>query len=120
MKQEDLSNILKNIELTGGVTNEPGKVIYVNKGLDNIIDRSNGKPRISPAKVLQFNLILSQPNELNSLSPFEIRCLGCNKVISYPSWLLEVKFDKSTFFYFVCFSQISPLRVKLGICPINR
>lgn len=119
MKQNELDSLLKNIELTGSVSVESSGVVYINKAIENITDRSSGKIRITPARINQFSLILSQPSQLSALSPLEIRCLSCGRVISYPSWWSEVKFDKNTFHYFVCFSQISPSRVKLGLCSVN-
>ena len=107
-------SLLQSIELSGSVSVENSSAsITVNGELSNVLDKSSGKPRIRPAKVSQFHLILSQPVSLLALSPFEIRCLHCKRVISYPSWWLQVKFDRNILVYFVCFSETSPNRVSL-------
>lgn len=113
---ENLKNsLLRSIELEGSVDNENSSIkITVNGGLSNVVDKSSGKARIRLARVNQFNLILSQPRGLLSLSPFEIRCLNCKKVISYPAWHLELKFDRNIFEYFVCFSETSSSKVALN------
>ena len=107
-------SLLKSIELSGGIEVETSPVkILINEGLQNVIDLSSGRKRIKPIRAGQFSLILSQPSSLLSISPLEIRCLNCKRVISYPSWWLELRFDKNTFHYFVCFSEVSPNRVSL-------
>ena len=108
------SSLLKSIELSGSVENESSEVkILINKNLDNILDSGSGKVRLRPVWASKFNLILSQPGELLALSPFEIRCLHCKRVISYPAWNLRLKFDRSIMMYFLCFSEVSPLIAKL-------
>lgn len=114
------NSLLRSIELGGSADSDIAPVrVIINGELNNIIDRSSGKPRIRANRVGQFNLILSQPVPLKSLSPFEIRCLNCHKVISYPSWYLELRFDRNTFHYFVCFSEVSPSKVALT-CGVRR
>lgn len=109
------ASLLKSIELQGSVSsNSRTTKVYVNESLSNVLDSSSGKRRIRPFKVSLFNLILSQPLTLHTLSPFEIRCLNCSKVITYPAWHYELKFDGSIFEYFVCFSETSVSKVTLN------
>lgn len=107
--------LLQSIEAEGSAEVEftPVRVI-VNGQLSNILDRSSGKARIRAHRVNQFHLILSQPKGLLNLSPLEIRCLNCHRVISYPAWHLELKFDRNTFEYFLCFSETSVVRASLN------
>ena len=113
---DNLKNeLLKSIELSGSVNTDDRRVnIIINGELHNILDKSSGKTRIRPFKVGLFNLILSQPLSLSRLSPFEIRCLNCGKVINYPAWYYELRFDRNILVYFVCFSETSSDRVSLN------
>lgn len=108
-------DLLKSIELSGSVDREVSLVtININKGLENILDFSSGRKRIRGMRATQFSLIVAKPAGLSALSSLEIRCLNCGRVISYPCWHLEVKFDRNIFEYFVCFSENSPNRVSLN------
>jgi len=108
-------NLLKSIELSGSVEEVVNDIkVIINGELSHVIDKSSGKPRIRPFKAKLFNLILSQPLSLGPLSPFEIRCLSCRNVISYPAWHYELKFDRNIFHYFVCFSEVSSSVVSLN------
>lgn len=107
--------LLQQIEMSGGVDNTTSPIrVLINEQLSNVLDFSSGKKRIRPLRAEQFQMILSAPLGLKGLSPFEIRCLHCKQVISYPAWHFELKFDKNIFEYFVCFSQASPLKVALN------
>ena len=100
LNKEDL---LKSIALTGSVEESEAIVkVKINENLDNILDKSSGKLRLRPAKAKVFNSILSQPLELSALNPFEIRCLNCGRVISYPAWWMKIEFNVNTFHYFLC------------------
>jgi len=117
MEEAERKNLLQSIEMSGAVE---GKVkVFINTELSNVIDMSSGRKRLKPYKAALFRMILSQPLSLSRLSPFEIRCLNCNKVITYPAWHYELKFDGSILEYFVCFSEVSPSRVGF-FCGANR
>ena len=110
----DKLSLLRSIELLGSTSEvESEKRIIINGELSNVIDKSAGRAKIRLSKSNLFNLIVSQPSLLLALSPFEIRCLSCKKVISYPAWHYTMKFDRNEFHYFVCFSETSPHQVKL-------
>lgn len=115
MNTKEKEALLRQIENLGrSVSFEDfGVDIKVNENLDLILDRSSGKTRIRNARARMFNLTLSQPEIIAHLSPFEVRCLWCKSVISYPCWSATVKFDRNTFLFFVCFSEVSPSDVKL-------
>ena len=98
--------ILDSIVLTGTASIKVNHII--DKDSSHILDLGSGAARISRTALKHFQLIISQPDLINHLSPFEIRCTLCHKVISYPAWYYEVKYDINHFHYFVCFDSSSP------------
>jgi hypothetical protein len=110
--EKDLKEILRNIALTGSASEE--KVLIkpiIGNSIEDIINNSSGLPRIKYRLVKQFKLILSHPLLLSVLNPFEIRCCLCKKVISYPCWYMNVRFNVNWFHYFVCFDSSSNTKV---------
>ena len=107
----DPEELLKQIEGSGTIEDSnslPGnlkKVIKLNENLGQVLDTSSGKTRIRPAKVGLFNVILSQPAELEDIHSFEIRCLNCSKVLTYPGYLAKIGYDRNVFYYFLCFNN---------------
>ncbi len=96
-------SILRDIVLSGKAISENN--ILIGKNISHIAGNSSGKLRIHSGIVKKFILITSQPRSLSSLSPLEIRCVLCKKVINYPCFYYEVKYAVNHFHYFVCFSS---------------
>lgn len=80
----------------------------IGSNLSAILNTSSGLPRIHNHVASKFSLILSKPEALAALSPFEIRCCLCKKVISYPCWYHHIKYTINNFHYFVCFDSSHP------------
>ncbi|SRR5260370_41526065 len=109
MNEELANEILRNIALSGTTETKIKPIIaHSNSGLNHILNLSSGSPRIQTNVVNRFQLILSQPQAISILNPFEIRCCLCRKVISYPAWYYSIKYAINHFHYFVCFDSASP------------
>lgn len=80
---------------------------FINKDISKILDLGSGAARIGRTALKHCKLILVQPEVLRGLNPFEIRCCLCRKVISYPAWYYNIKYDVNQFHYFVCFDSLS-------------
>lgn len=93
------SELLKSIELSGGVDSLPEKKVLINSALEMVLDRSTGKTRIRPSKVKLFSLIYENIISGNNL---DLRCLNCGKVITLPAWHLKIELNRNEFHYFVC------------------
>lgn len=103
-------SILRNIGLGGAASEDTGvvkQIVAKSEHLNSILNLSSGTPRIHK----QFKLILSQPQQLEALNPFEIRCCLCGRVISYPAWYLLIRYAINHIHYFVCFDKDSRNRV---------
>jgi hypothetical protein len=77
----------------------------INGNLSSVINRTSGQTKFNHSIVSRFKLQLSMPKILQFFNPLEIRCLLCNKVISYPCWYLDLKYTVNHFHYFVCFDS---------------
>lgn len=98
-------DILKSIELSGSVSEESKTIKpQINKNLDRVIDKSSGKKRLRPAIVNKFNILLTSSASLSAMNPFEIRCLNCNRIISYPCWHWASEYAVNIFHYFLCYN----------------
>lgn len=110
ISDETAKQMLKSIEL-GGAADEANREVNIVLGssnnLDVIITRSGGLPKIRKDAESKFQLILSTPVPLKALSPFEIRCCLCKRVISYPAWYWSKKYVVNHFHYFICFDSAS-------------
>lgn len=100
------NEILTNIALVGDTSTKVKLIIRGN--LNHIINLSSGSPRLQTSIVNKFKLILSQPDSLTVLNPFEIRCALCKKVVSYPCWYYNIRYSVNHFHYFICFDSESP------------
>lgn len=99
---KDLANeMLNSIAAAGSVSKSVKPIIGGN--LNHILSLSSGSPRIQTNVINRFALILSQPEILQRLNPFEIRCCLCKKVVSYPCWYYSIKYAVNHFHYFICF-----------------
>lgn len=98
-------DILKSIELSGSVSDD-SKVIkpIINGNLDRVIDKSSGRKRLRPAISNKFNVLLASPKSLSALSPFEIKCLHCGRIIQYPCWHWASEYAVNIFHYFLCYN----------------
>ena len=106
--EEDFKNrILTSITETGTATKEIN-IIVGNKS--QILDFGSGNHRIQRGLIKKFSLILSQPENLYTLSNLQVRCCLCHSVISYPSWYYCRKYAVNHFHYFICFDSSSPLQ----------
>jgi hypothetical protein len=102
------SDILKSIELLGvsDSRNAPIKIVIGSRGHSSqILDFANGLPKVRAGIAKQFDLILSVPSSIKALSPFEVRCSLCERVISYPAWYHKVKYVTNVIHYFICFDS---------------
>lgn len=113
MDKELAEQMLKSIALTGSaeVSRAVIKPIIANNNggnIKHILNLSSGSPRLHSNVINRFKLILSQPEILEALSRFEVRCCLCNRVVSYPCWYYSVKYAVNQFHYFVCFDLSSP------------
>jgi hypothetical protein len=82
--------------------------IKINTNKNQVLDFSSGKPRIQTSFRKKAVAIFGTPTILKGLSPFEIRCAICSKVISYPCWYHRVRYTVNDVHYFVCFDKDSP------------
>jgi hypothetical protein len=99
------ASMLKAIGLSGSPNIDEVHTIISTNPI-HILNHSSGLPRIkNPEK---FSLILSQPDSLQGLNQFEIRCCMCRQVIGYPCWHYEVKYAINNFHFFICFDAASP------------
>jgi len=103
------NEILRNIALSGSADKNINVIIGGN--INHILNLSSGAARLHTNVIPRFTLILSQPTNLSTLNPFEIRCALCKRVIHYPCWYYEVKYVVNHFHYFVCFDSSSPNKV---------
>jgi len=111
MDELEKQNILKSITLEGASLSENKTrhlILGSRHNLNHIAGISSGSLKIYPSISNKFKLILSQPQSLSVLSPFEIRCVFCKRVISYPCWYYSIKYAVNHFHYFVCFDSESP------------
>lgn len=109
---EELRNeILRAIELQGAV-HEENALIHVILGsrnnLNHIMNMHAGLPKLRNDVINRFQLILSTPTELKPLSQFEVRCVLCRRVISYPAWYYVLRYVVNQLHYFICFDAASP------------
>jgi hypothetical protein len=109
LTEKEKQEILDNIENFGHVE-QP----VINKDINAVLSYSSGLPRLQRTFERKAVLTLSQPHELKSLNPFEIRCALCKRVISYPCWYYNAKYNVNSFHYFVCFSKESPNKPSLN------
>jgi hypothetical protein len=104
--------ILDLIALSGAASEEFIKSKHIILGsrsnLNHIAGVGSGSLKIYPSISRKFSLILSQPLVLQSLNPFEIRCVLCKRVISYPAWYYSIRYAVNHFHYFVCFDSSNP------------
>ena len=91
----------------GGTVREIAKPI-LNGNISQILDLGSGSPRIQRTALKRISQIFSQPRELSTLNPFEIRCCLCHEVIRYPAWYYSIKYAVNHFHYFICFDNLSP------------
>lgn len=105
----DKDLILRQIELSGSITDRIKINHLINNNPNNVIDNSSGRNRIRTNKVDSFKLILSSPFE--AVNPLEIKCLNCGRVIKYPAWHCELQFDINHFHYFVCFAGTEKVKL---------
>ncbi len=106
MNKDLAREILNSIEAAGNTDTKINHIVDGN--LTHILNLSSGAARIQTNVVNRFKLILSQPITLSFMNPFEIRCVLCKKVISYPCWYYSIKYAVNHFHYFVCFDTASP------------
>ena len=81
--------------------------LNVNTNIGDVVTFSSGSPRIQRTVTRKATLILGQPKELKDLSNVQIRCVLCNRVISYPAWYYKVEYAINRFHYFICFDAAS-------------
>lgn len=110
MIDEKIQNeILRNIALYGSTDKETKLVNPIIGGnLNHVLSLSSGSPRLQTNVINRFKLILSQPQSISVLNPFEIRCCLCKSVISYPCWYYVNRYAVNHFHYFICFDKNSP------------
>lgn len=101
--------MLKNIALSGSADSATAVIKpLINGNLNHVLNLSSGAARLQTNVIKRFSLILSQPDALIGLNPFEIRCAFCKRVISYPAWYYRIAYAVNVFHYFVCFDEKSP------------
>lgn len=83
------------------------KTIMINTNISDILNFSSGSPRLQSTAARKARLILSKPQSLQVLNNFQIRCILCHKVISYPCWYYNIRYAINHFHYFVCFDSDS-------------
>lgn len=113
ISDEVAKEILRNIALGGSAMKENAEVNIVLGSRNNLVvimDNSSGLPKIRKQAATKFTLILRQPERLEVMNAFEIRCCLCKKVISYPAWYWSKKYAVNHFHYFICFDSNSPLK----------
>ena len=101
MNKELADEMLRNIAL-GGSASETVKPI-IGGHLNHILNLSSGLPRFQTNVIKRFSQIVTQPQALSVLNPYEIRCALCKRVISYPCWYYSIKYAVNHFHYFVCY-----------------
>lgn len=110
----DLDDILSSIELGGAASTENAVenqiILGSRNNLNHIAGVSSGRMKIYPSIAKKFQLLLTQPAMLKALNPFEIRCVLCKQVISYPAWYYSIKYAVNHFHYFVCFDSSQPTK----------
>lgn len=102
INEKDQTEILRNIALTGAADTANASINHIIANKEQfaaITSFASGIPRIRKP----FNLILSQPNELQPLSSFEVRCCSCGRIISYPAWYYVARYKVNQIHYFICF-----------------
>lgn len=106
------ADILKSIALNGAASEENAEqcqiVLGSRSNLNHIADSSSGRIRLRASIAAKFRLLVKTPDALSALNPFEIRCVLCRSVISYPAWYYSVRYAVNHFHYFVCFDDTSP------------
>lgn len=106
LNDELQKEILKSIDLQGSIDKaEIHQIICTPDNAKSILNLSSGRARISTSSLHKFQLILSQPQSLHALNPFEIRCCLCREVISYPCWYYNVQYAVNNMHYFVHFDS---------------
>lgn len=108
MDNELAQKILDSIRSSGTVDTKINNIVSQGENINHVLSLSSGSARLQTNVIKRFSLIISQPDELKRLNPFEIRCCLCHKVISYPCWYYTVKYAVNHFHYFVCFDSSSP------------
>ncbi len=104
-------DILKDISLLGVSDKKDAPInIFINKNIGMVCDRSSGRLRIRPAKKNLFKVVFNQVPELSSLSPLEIRCLNCGKIISYPARMAKIELAVNVMYYFLCFDSLDSIK----------
>lgn len=115
MNEELKAQILKSLELEGSAETENAQrrniILGSRNHLTHIINPHDGKPKIRKNIIQRFQFIIGQPKSLSALSPFEIRCCLCGKVISYPAWYYKLEFAVNVLHFFVCFNAASKTEV---------
>jgi hypothetical protein len=101
----DKDDILDSISRFGKTEEE---AIKLNTNINHVLSFSSGAARIQTTCIRKAKLVLSQPLELAILNPFQVRCVLCKKVISYPCWYYDIKYTVNHFHYFLCFDADSP------------
>ena len=108
---DDLKRQIISSISTEGAASEENKSVNVVIGnktnLSHVMNFASGMPKIRPNIISRFRLILSQPETLSGLSPLQIRCCLCSRVISYPTWHHSIRYTVNQFHYFVCFDRDS-------------
>lgn len=97
----DYRDILQSIESFG--TPESVRTIEINQALGLVLDYSSGKIRLRSAAAKKLSLEISSPLP-STISPLSVRCLYCNRVISYPVWHMSIARTGKEFHYFLCFN----------------
>ncbi len=122
MNEELAKEMLRSIALGGNAESRIKTIIVTGKddNLNHILNLSSGAARLQTNVISRFKLILSQPQSLSILNPFEIRCALCKSVISYPCWYYEVKYAVNHFHYFVCFRPTDGDKSKPNISCYRR
>lgn len=108
------SELLRNIELVGSSDsdNASTSIVIANRSHLNLVTtKSSGTIKIIPRLVNQFQLTISCPQALRAMSPLDIRCCLCRKVITYPCWYYKVSYAVNAFHFFVCFDRNSSTKV---------
>lgn len=112
MEEQLQKDILSSIDYSGSSESMVKPIVASFAHLNRILDKSNGTARILKSVQKNFSLILSQPNNLSSLSSFEIRCCLCSSVIKYPCWYWRIQYSINHFHYFVCFNEEDKITTK--------
>lgn len=103
MNKELAEQMLRNIALGGKADSKIKPIVGGN--INHILNLSSGSARLQTNVVNRFALILNQPQSISILNPFEIRCVLCKRVISYPAWYYNIKYAVNHFHYFICFDS---------------